>query len=330
MLQTALAEAQRIMEDENALQEDVNNASKAMRQALGGLVRIDRSGLRSAIDRAEARDEEDYAAAGWAALQEKLAEAKTVMEAADATQEELDMATYNLSQAIRDLEPDTNALKKTVAEAEKKNPADYTAESYAAYQKALEQIKSLLAKENITLEEFDTAKKSLQTALANLEKAKKTVNIDTAKKIPARGELISIGNLQYRVTVSDAKNGTAALVKCLRTNKKIVIPATVGKDGFTFKVTEVDKQVFQNDKTIKEVIFGENIAKIGAKSFFKCTKLKKITFQGTKAPKAGSKAFSGIKKNAKVMVPKKVSKKELKKFKKTVKSAGKKIAVKKK
>lgn len=330
VLQAALAEAQRIMDDENALQEDVNNASKAMRQALGGLVRIDRSGLKSAIDRAEARDEEDYAAAGWAALQEKLAEAKTVMEAADATQEELDMATYNLSQAIRDLEPDTNALKKTVAEAEKKNPADYTAEGYAAYQKALEQIKSLLAKENITLEEFDTAKKSLQTALANLEKAKKTVNIDTAKKIPARGELISIGNLQYRVTVSDVKNGTAALVKCLRTNKKIVIPATVGKDGFTFKVTEVDKQVFQNDKTIKEVIFGENIAKIGAKSFYKCTKLKKITFQGTKAPKAGSKAFSGIKKNAKVMVPKKVSKKELKKFKKTVKSAGKKIAVKKK
>ena len=57
---------------------------------------------------------------------------------------------------------------------------------------------------------------------------------------------------------------------------------------------------------------------------------KAITFKGKKAPKIGSKAFSGIKKNCKITVPKKMSKKNFKTLKKRMKSAGKKVVYKKK
>ena len=68
----------------------------------------------------------------------------------------------------------------------------------------------------------------------------------------------------------------------------------------------------------------------GGYSFYKDAKLKNITFKGNKAVKAGKNAFKGIKANAKVTVPYKISKKNLNKIKKAVKSAGKKVVIKRK
>ena len=58
--------------------------------------------------------------------------------------------------------------------------------------------------------------------------------------------------------------------------------------------------------------------------------MKNITFKGNKAVKAGKNAFKGIKANAKVTVPYKISKKNLNKIKKALKSAGKKVVIKRK
>ena len=112
------------------------------------------------------------------------------------------------------------------------------------------------------------------------------------------------------MTKSDAKNGTVkvtGLTAAKKNVKKVTIPATVTKNGYTFKVTQID-----------------------AKAFYKDAKLKNITFKGNKAVKAGKNAFKGIKANAKVTVPYKISKKNLNKIKKAVKSAGKKVVIKKK
>lgn len=149
-------------------------------------------------------------------------------------------------------------------------------------------------------------------------------------KVPAVGTVFQSGILQYKITKSDAKNGTVEVNKLLKQKSKVTIPATVKKDGYVFKVTSVKKQVFQKNKKLKSVILGKNLTGIGAKSFFKCPKLKAITFKGMKAPKIGSRAFTGIKKNCKITVPKKMSKKNLKKLKKSMKSAGKNIRYRKK
>lgn len=148
----------------------------------------------------------------------------------------------------------------------------------------------------------------------------------SAVTAPKAGYKFKSGILEYKVTKSDGKNGTVSVTKLLNKKKgKIVIPETVTVNECTLQVTAIGKQVFQKNKKITSVVIGANVVKIEAKSFYKCSKLKSITFRGTKALKAGSKAFSGIKKNCKIMVPKKISKKNFKKLKMAMKSAGKKV-----
>ena len=101
-----------------------------------------------------------------------------------------------------------------------------------------------------------------------------------------------------------------------------MIADTVKKDGFTFKVTEINQKAFQKNKKIKSLVIGGNVKKIGSAAFYKCAKLKKVTFKGKALPQIGKKAFKGIAVKCKVTVPKKTSAKQLKKWKKKMKAAG--------
>ena len=94
------------------------------------------------------------------------------------------------------------------------------------------------------------------------------------------------------------------------------------ENGYTFKVTAIDKNAFAKSKKLKKVIIGENVTNIGANCFTKCSKLATIQFKSPKAPKIGKKAFKSIKSKVKVFYSKKMKKKELNKLKKAVKSAG--------
>lgn len=155
------------------------------------------------------------------------------------------------------------------------------------------------------------------------------------KAVPALNTLIEGADLQYTVTKSDAVNGTVAVSAVTAAGKNkgtITIPATVEKDGYSFKVTAINKNVFKGcKKKLKSVVIGANVTEIGANSFNKCSKIKSIRFMGTTAPKkAGKNAFKGIKSTCKIFYPKSMSKSELKKLKKIMKSAGKKVKYKKK
>ncbi len=144
--------------------------------------------------------------------------------------------------------------------------------------------------------------------------------------IPAVGTVFKNGALQYRVTKSDAKKGTVE-VTGLTNGKKtvIVIPAAVKKDGVTFQVTGIKKNAFRKNRKLKTVTIGKNIKKIGAGAFGQCSNIKQIHFKGTKAPAVGKNAFSKVKANCKITVPKKMSAKQFSKLKKAMKSAGKKV-----
>ncbi len=138
------------------------------------------------------------------------------------------------------------------------------------------------------------------------------------------------GGLSYKVTKSDAKNGTVTVQKLTasgKKKKKITIPATVAKDGFTYKVTAIGEKAFQDSKTLVNIVIGSNVTKIGANSFNKCKKLKSVQFKGKKVPGIGKNAFKGVK-SCKIYYPKKMNAKSLKK---SMKGAGlKKAAYKKK
>ena len=188
---------------------------------------------------------------------------------------------------------------------------------------------------------MDTAKKELEEARKALtEKAEQqkpdpapnpNPAPDTVKTVPKKGTVFTDGKgISYKVNKSDAKKGTVAVTGTRKKGSKITIPATVTKDGYTFKVTEIAAKAFQNNKKLTTLVLGANIRKIGTKSFYKNSKLKSITFKNKNAVKIGSQAFKGIKATAKVTVPKKMTAKNFGKLKKAMKSAGKKVKYKKK
>ena len=112
---------------------------------------------------------------------------------------------------------------------------------------------------------------------------------------------------QYKVTSSDASAPTVEFV-CPESGagKTISIPATLKKDGVTYKVTSIAKNAFRNNKKLTKVTIGKNIQTIGKCAFYGCKKLKQITIKTTLLTdkKVGSKAFKGIHKKAVFKVPK--------------------------
>ena len=143
---------------------------------------ISTAALEAAIAKAEGLKESDYTAASWANMQTELGEAKDEL-AAKHSQAAVDEATEHLNAAIAALEKveapaatvDTAALEKAVSESETLKESDYTAESWAAYQAALQSARAALkAKES--QETVDAAKAALDAAKAGLVKASDSNN----------------------------------------------------------------------------------------------------------------------------------------------------------
>ncbi len=227
-----------------------------------------------------------------------------------------------------------NRLQTALQEAESRKDLDlYTPESVAGYLAVLQDVRRVL--------ESSADEASLRVALARLQSAR---NLLVRKQesggtpavpnppappaplpvpaVPKKGASFSVKGYRYKVTKSDAKKGTVSLTKAPGT-KKIEVPASVKKDGYTFKVTEIAKGACQKSKKLVSVTIGVNVKNIGAKAFYKCTKLKTILFKGKQAPSIGRQAFKGMKAACRIRVPKKMSAKQLKKLKKQL-NAGKK------
>ena len=98
----AALDAARTALNDATTQDEIDDAAATLTAAIAALV--DRTALKAAIDAAEALNPDKYTEESWAALAEKLAEAKTVYAKADATREELDAAEAALNEAIEALE----------------------------------------------------------------------------------------------------------------------------------------------------------------------------------------------------------------------------------
>ena len=134
-------------------------------------------------------------------------------------------------------------------------------------------------------------------------------------KAPAEGSVPAVGTEikskkgdTYKVTDTSGKTAEVELTKIVKSSKAktIVIPKTVKVDGVSYKVTSIAKKAFAGNKNLKTVVIGADIKKIGAKAFYKCVNLKKVTIKTTqlKAKSVGAKAFAKIHKKAVVKVPK--------------------------
>ena len=179
----ALEEAKKVLAKANATQAEVEAALKALEEAkaaLNGQPTNKDALTKATTTEAEAiKGSPAYYNADEtkkAAYDKALEEAKKVLAKANATQAEVDAALKALEEAKAALNgqpTNKDALTKattTEAEATKGSPAYYNAEEAkkAAYDKALEEAKKVLAKANATQAEVDAALKALEEAKAAL------------------------------------------------------------------------------------------------------------------------------------------------------------------
>jgi uncharacterized repeat protein (TIGR02543 family) len=190
--ETALAKAQAIAAKATASQAEINLSLNQLNEAISLLDHAtvtdpdndpgDNTALTARIASAEALVEDEYTAESWAELEEALAAAVAVSEDAEATQAEIDTALAALVAAIRALEPaevedpgtepgDNAALTAGIEAAGELVEAEYSTESWTAFEAALAAAVAVSEDEEATQAEIDAALAKLNIAIAALEPA---------------------------------------------------------------------------------------------------------------------------------------------------------------
>ncbi|MCR5103328.1 MAG: leucine-rich repeat domain-containing protein [Eubacterium sp.] len=117
---------------------------------------------------------------------------------------------------------------------------------------------------------------------------------------------------KYRITkvVKDPETGliTGGNVEYMapyNKNCKLISATGIVKlGGVKFKVTSIAANCAKGCKKLNKVIIGSYISNIGKNAFSGCSKLKTVTFKGSRLKKVGANAFKGINKKATISVPK--------------------------
>lgn len=246
--------------------------------------------------------------------------------------------TYKIKLIAKDQIADKAFMEKVegeIKQAEALKKDDYTDSSYAEYEKALKEVKAVIAKEIVTKDEVNAALEKLQTARGNLVKVTKPAP-DTNKNpekpsankpetgVPSVGMLIKYKKAIYKVREVNVTGGTVMLVKRNSKKAKFVIPATIKSGNYTFKVTSIANKAFKGDKKLKKVVIGKNVQVIGKRAFEKAKNLRSITIKSVSLKKVGRSAFNGIHAKAKIKVPAK----KMKAYKRLLKKKGQKSSVK--
>lgn len=185
----ALADAETVLADENASEEEVSAAVAALDAAKAGLIaRGNKTELSELVDEAHALTAETiYTESTQNALDEAIAAAETVLADADATQEEVDAAKAELQSAIDGL-VDVTELTVLCAAGELVRAAEemFTADSFEAFIAALEEAEEVLGNPDATQEEVDAAAAVLNAAGEALKEAGESDTlsglVDSAKK----------------------------------------------------------------------------------------------------------------------------------------------------
>lgn len=313
-------------------QKELDAAEKALTAAVAQLKikPVDLTALNNKIAEAKRLDASKYTPDSYARVRDALAKAETVNKNDQAA---VDTVLKNLTDAIAQLKVkpvDVTALNAKIAEAKKLVPGKYTPDSYAKVKTALAKAEAVNRNDQAAV---NAAVKELTDAIGQLK---------LKPAVPKKNAQMKSGNFYYKVTKSAEKNGTVMVVKPVKkTYTSVSIPKTVKLNGYTFKVTEIYKNAFKNNKNLKTVKISDNVTTIGASAFEGCKKLKTVTigkglttigsktFYGnkvlktvvinsTKVKKVGSKSFSGIDKKAYLNVPNS----KAKSYKKVFKNSG--------
>jgi hypothetical protein len=143
-------------------------------------------------------------------------------------------------------------------------------------------------------------------------------NATASASTSSKEKVVKTGNLH------ESGNVTVTSVYKLKKTTVYRIPTKVTFNGISFKVTNIGRKLFANGTNATRVVIPKTVKRINKQGFTGLAKtVKTITFNTTKAPQVAKNAFEGVStKKITITVPKAMSSKELKKFKKALKAAG--------
>ena len=117
----AMTNAQNVLDDETATQDDVDAAVKALNEATAGLVKkpepvkVDKTALDKAIKDNSGKSKDDYTEDSWNKFDKAMTNAQEVQKNDKATQEEVDAAVKALTDAAKALEKKPAPTEKPTA-----------------------------------------------------------------------------------------------------------------------------------------------------------------------------------------------------------------------
>ena len=200
-------EANAVYNDASATQVEVNNAFDRLAKVMHMLdfVKGDKTALKAFIDKVSGLEADKYTEATWTAFETKLNEANAVYNDENAMQEEVNSAHKELVTAFLNLRliPDKSLLEELINQASGLDSANYTKASFDGLTKALNEAKVVFENPNATQVEVDSAKATLEKAIAGLQANSSTSsNVYNTVKTP-----VSNGD-----TTTSVKTGDESLV----------------------------------------------------------------------------------------------------------------------
>ena len=171
----ALAKANEVNGNAEATQDQVNEATKALNDAIAALEErpvINKTELEQAIADAAQYEEAKYTEATWMVFADALAKANEVNGNAEATQEQVNEATKALNDAIAALEeyvaPDKSLLETTYEYAKTLSTEGVTDAAKEYFQKVMTVAEAVLKDSKATEDEVNTAWRNLLDGIAGL------------------------------------------------------------------------------------------------------------------------------------------------------------------
>ncbi|WP_455684559.1 LamG-like jellyroll fold domain-containing protein [Thomasclavelia sp.] len=181
VFKNALDKANGVMSDENALEYEIIDVLNNLKNAIGQLaLLVDKTELQEFYDKVSGLNMSLYTSATVANLNSTIIKAKSVLDNASATQEEINSAYDALLRAYLDLRliPNKDLLQELINRVSGLNAANYTVESWNVVANAIENTKTVFANPEATQAEVDNAKNVLTKAIASLQ----TLNVKEAVK----------------------------------------------------------------------------------------------------------------------------------------------------
>ena len=168
----ALAEAQSVLENDKATQDEIDQAFERLRSVMEMLSfeKGDKTQLEALIEKIDALDSSKYITNTWDKLAAKLEASKAVIADENAMAEEVANSYEELLRAFLELrlKPNKDLLEELINKVENMDLAKYTEESVVALQNELRTAKEIFADENSTKEDIELASANLTKAVNNL------------------------------------------------------------------------------------------------------------------------------------------------------------------